>query len=126
MDNKIVARYLFPPWYPLFISSHSKQFSSLFTILFLLGFFISISTTLVRECFSARAFHMAVKTNQRPLEIPLQECTVWLLVLDVVKVPFGLLFSERLFIMSTLLMARVYYCVWNFSLYLDPSCWFVC
>ncbi|KAL0427476.1 UNVERIFIED_CONTAM: Transmembrane 9 superfamily member 11 [Sesamum latifolium] len=61
--------------------------------------------------FGAKAPHIEypVRTNQIPREIPPQKYPSWLLVLGAGTLPFGTLFIELFFIMSSLWMGRVYY-----------------
>ncbi|XP_057968345.1 transmembrane 9 superfamily member 11 [Malania oleifera] len=84
---------------------------SLFVILLLLWFCISVPLTLVGGYLGARAPHIEypVRTNQIPREIPAQKYPSWLLVLGAGTLPFGTLFIELFFIMSSIWMGRVYY-----------------
>ncbi|KAB1211874.1 Transmembrane 9 superfamily member 4 [Morella rubra] len=84
---------------------------SLYVILLLLWFCISVPLTLVGGYFGARAPHIEypVRTNQIPREIPAQKYPSWLLVLGAGTLPFGTLFIELFFIMSSIWMGRVYY-----------------
>lgn len=84
---------------------------SIFVILILLWFCISVPLTLVGGYFGAKAPHIEypVRTNQIPREIPPQKYPSWLLVLGAGTLPFGTLFIELFFIMSSLWMGRVYY-----------------
>ncbi|XAR50736.1 hypothetical protein NMG60_11005149 [Bertholletia excelsa] len=84
---------------------------SLFVILILLWFCVSVPLTLVGGYFGARAPHIEypVRTNQIPREIPPQKYPSWLLVLGAGTLPFGTLFIELFFIMSSIWMGRVYY-----------------
>ncbi|KAG9456227.1 hypothetical protein H6P81_000735 [Aristolochia fimbriata] len=84
---------------------------SLFVILLLLWFCISVPLTLTGGYFGAKAPHIEfpVRTNQIPREIPAQKYPSWLLVLGAGTLPFGTLFIELFFIMSSLWMGRVYY-----------------
>ncbi|KMZ72192.1 Transmembrane 9 superfamily protein member 2 [Zostera marina] len=94
-------------------SSHSTGAIpvSLFIILILLWFCISVPLTLVGGYLGAKATHIEypVRTNQIPREIPPQRYPSWLLVLGAGTLPFGTLFIELFFIMSSLWMGRVYY-----------------
>lgn len=83
----------------------------LFVILILLWFCISVPLTLTGGYFGAKAPHIEypVRTNQIPREIPAQKYPSWLLVLGAGTLPFGTLFIELFFIMSSLWMGRVYY-----------------
>ncbi|EXB35914.1 Transmembrane 9 superfamily member 4 [Morus notabilis] len=84
---------------------------SLFVILLLLWFCISVPLTLVGGYFGAKAppIEYPVRTNQIPREIPPQKYPSWLLVLGAGTLPFGTLFIELFFIMSSIWMGRVYY-----------------
>ncbi|KAK4265323.1 hypothetical protein QN277_026390 [Acacia crassicarpa] len=84
---------------------------SLFVILILLWFCISVPLTLFGGYLGARAKHIKypVRTNQIPREIPAQKYPSWLLVLGAGTLPFGTLFIELFFIMSSIWMGRVYY-----------------
>ncbi|XP_031479202.1 transmembrane 9 superfamily member 11 [Nymphaea colorata] len=84
---------------------------ALFIILLLLWFCISVPLTLVGGYLGAKAPHIEypVRTNQIPREIPSQKYPSWLLVLGAGTLPFGTLFIELFFIMSSLWMGRVYY-----------------
>ncbi|KAE8668683.1 Transmembrane 9 superfamily member 11 [Hibiscus syriacus] len=84
---------------------------AVFVILLLLWFCISVPLTLVGGYFGAKAQHIEypVRTNQIPREIPEQKYPSWLLVLGAGTLPFGTLFIELFFIMSSIWMGRVYY-----------------
>lgn len=84
---------------------------SLFAILLMLWFCISVPLTLVGGYLGAKAPHVEypVRTNQIPREIPAQKYPSWLLVLGAGTLPFGTLFIELFFIMSSIWMGRVYY-----------------
>ncbi|CAN1771843.1 Transmembrane 9 superfamily member 11 [Linum perenne] len=84
---------------------------SIFVVLILLWFCISVPLTLIGGYFGARAPHIEypVRTNQIPREIPAQKYPSWLLVLGAGTLPFGTLFIELFFIMSSIWMGRVYY-----------------
>ncbi|XP_017697425.2 transmembrane 9 superfamily member 11-like [Phoenix dactylifera] len=84
---------------------------SLFVVLLLLWFCISVPLTLVGGFLGAKAPHIEypVRTNQIPREIPPQKYPSWLLVLGAGTLPFGTLFIELFFIMSSIWMGRVYY-----------------
>ncbi|ERN07469.1 hypothetical protein AMTRI_Chr12g275400 [Amborella trichopoda] len=84
---------------------------SLFVVLILLWFCISVPLTLVGGYFGARAapIEYPVRTNQIPREIPPQKYPSWLLVLGAGTLPFGTLFIELFFIMSSLWLGHVYY-----------------
>ncbi|XP_044472030.1 transmembrane 9 superfamily member 11-like [Mangifera indica] len=84
---------------------------SLFVILLLLWFCISVPLTLFGGYLGAKAPHIEypVRTNQIPREIPAQRYPSWLLVLGAGTLPFGTLFIELFFIMSSIWMGRFYY-----------------
>ncbi|KAM7265789.1 hypothetical protein ACFE04_003472 [Oxalis oulophora] len=84
---------------------------SLFVILLLMWFCISVPLTLLGGYMGAKAPHIEfpVRTNQIPREIPAQKYPSWLLVLGAGSLPFGTLFIELFFIMSSIWMGRVYY-----------------
>lgn len=84
---------------------------SLFFILIALWFCISVPLTLLGGFFGARAelIQYPVRTNQIPREIPKQKYPSWLLVLGAGTLPFGTLFIELFFIMSSIWLGRVYY-----------------
>lgn len=84
---------------------------SLFFILIALWFCISVPLTLLGGYFGARAEHIQypVRTNQIPREIPKQKYPSWLMVLGAGTLPFGTLFIELFFIMSSIWLGRVYY-----------------
>ncbi|WOL19400.1 hypothetical protein Cni_G28198 [Canna indica] len=84
---------------------------SLFIVLLLLWFCISVPLTLTGGFIGAKAPHIEfpVRTNQIPREIPPQKYPSWMLVIGAGTLPFGTLFIELFFIMSSLWMGRVYY-----------------
>ncbi|KAJ0031256.1 hypothetical protein Pint_14689 [Pistacia integerrima] len=84
---------------------------SLFVILLLLWFCISVPLTLFGGYLGAKAPHIEypIRTNQIPREIPAQKYPSWLLVLGAGTLPFGTLFIELFFIMSSIWMGRFYY-----------------
>lgn len=84
---------------------------SLFFMLLALWFCISVPLTLLGGFLGTRAEHIQypVRTNQIPREIPAQKYPSWLLVLGAGTLPFGTLFIELFFIMSSIWLGRVYY-----------------
>ncbi|KAH7289484.1 hypothetical protein KP509_30G004200 [Ceratopteris richardii] len=84
---------------------------SLYFVLLALWFCISVPLTLLGGFFGARAEHIQypVRTNQIPREIPQRKYPSWLLVLGAGTLPFGTLFIELFFIMSSIWLGRVYY-----------------
>eukprot|EP01018_Ginkgo_biloba_P025741 Gb_09059 [translate_table: standard] len=94
-------------------SSHSTGAIpiSLFFILLSLWFCISVPLTLLGGFLGTRAeqIQYPVRTNQIPREIPARKYPSWLLVLGAGTLPFGTLFIELFFIMSSIWLGRFYY-----------------
>ncbi|KAL5984007.1 Transmembrane 9 superfamily member 11 [Asimina triloba] len=84
---------------------------SLFVLLLLLWFCISVPLTFVGGYFGMKSapVEYPVRTNQIAREIPSQKYPSWLLVLGAGTLPFGTLFIELFFIMSSLWLGQVYY-----------------
>ncbi|GFP85470.1 transmembrane 9 superfamily member 12 [Phtheirospermum japonicum] len=84
---------------------------SLYFILFSLWFCISVPLTLLGGHFGTRAepIQYPVRTNQIPREIPARKYPSWLLVLGAGTLPFGTLFIELFFILSSIWLGRFYY-----------------
>jgi hypothetical protein len=84
---------------------------SLFFVLLALWFCISVPLTLLGGFLGIRAepIQYPVRTNQIPREVPKQKYPSWLLVLGAGILPFGTLFIELFFIMSSIWLGRVYY-----------------
>ncbi|KMZ73386.1 Transmembrane 9 superfamily protein member 2 [Zostera marina] len=84
---------------------------SLFIVLLLLWFCISVPLTLIGGYLGAKAKHVEypVRSNQIPREIPPQRFPSWALLLGSGSLPFGTLFIELFYIMSSIWMGRVYY-----------------
>ncbi|XP_074355410.1 transmembrane 9 superfamily member 11-like [Apium graveolens] len=82
-----------------------------FLVLLLLWFCISVPLTLLGGLLGTRATRLEypVRTNQIPREIPAQRFPSWALVLGAGTLPFGTLFIELFFIMSSIWLGRVYY-----------------
>ncbi|MFS7996788.1 putative nonaspanin (TM9SF) [Helianthus anomalus] len=82
-----------------------------FLILILLWFGISVPLTLIGGFMATKAPYLEypVRINQIPREIRAQKFPSWLLVLGAGTLPFGTLFIELFFIMSSLWLGRVYY-----------------
>ncbi|KAI3691000.1 hypothetical protein L2E82_49213 [Cichorium intybus] len=82
-----------------------------FLILILLWFGISVPLTLTGGFLATKAPYLEypVRTNQIPREIPAQRFPSWILVLGAGTLPFGTLFIELFFIMSSIWLGRVYY-----------------
>ncbi|PQM37695.1 transmembrane 9 superfamily member 12 [Prunus yedoensis var. nudiflora] len=57
----------------------------------------------------AEAIQFPVRTNQIPREIPARKYPSWLLVLGAGTLPFGTLFIELFFILSSIWLGRFYY-----------------
>uniref|UniRef100_A0A0C9RIC5 Transmembrane 9 superfamily member n=1 Tax=Wollemia nobilis TaxID=56998 RepID=A0A0C9RIC5_9CONI len=84
---------------------------SLYFILLSLWFCISVPLTLLGGFMGTRseAIQYPVRTNQIPREIPARKYPSWLLVLGAGTLPFGTLFIELFFIMSSIWLRRFYY-----------------
>ncbi len=84
---------------------------SLFFTLLLFWFGISVPLTLLGGYLGTRAepITFPVRVNQIPREIPHQKYPSWLLVLGAGTLPFGTLFIELFFILSSMWMGHVYY-----------------
>ncbi|GJS83901.1 transmembrane 9 superfamily member 11 [Tanacetum coccineum] len=82
-----------------------------FLVLILLWFGISLPLTLIGGFMATKAPYLEfpVRTNQIAREIPAQKCPSWILVLGAGTLPFGTLFIELFFIMSSIWLGRVYY-----------------
>lgn len=83
----------------------------LFFLLFAMWFGISVPLTLLGGFIGskAEAVSFPVRTNQIPREVPPQKYPSWLLVLGAGTLPFGTLFIELFFILSSMWLNRVYY-----------------
>ncbi|XP_050133587.1 transmembrane 9 superfamily member 12-like [Malus sylvestris] len=84
---------------------------SLYVILISLWFCISVPLTLLGGFLGTRAEPISypVRTNQIPREIPARKYPSWLLVLGAGTLPFGTLFIELFFILSSIWLGRFYY-----------------
>ncbi|XP_073149460.1 transmembrane 9 superfamily member 12-like [Henckelia pumila] len=84
---------------------------SLYFILLSLWFCISVPLTLLGGLLGTRAepIQYPVRTNQIPREIPERKYPSWLLVLGAGTLPFGTLFIELFFILSSIWLGRFYY-----------------
>ncbi|ERN19059.1 hypothetical protein AMTR_s00061p00090590 [Amborella trichopoda] len=84
---------------------------SLYFVLLSLWFCISVPLTLLGGFLGTRAepIQFPVRTNQIPREIPARKYPSWLLVLGAGTLPFGTLFIELFFIMSSIWLGRFYY-----------------
>ncbi|KVH88169.1 transmembrane 9 superfamily member 11-like [Cynara cardunculus var. scolymus] len=82
-----------------------------FLVLISLWFCISVPLTLIGGFVSTKGRYLEypVRTNQIPREIPTQKFPSWILVLGAGTLPFGTLFIELFFIMSSIWLSRVYY-----------------
>eukprot|EP00898_Chlorokybus_atmophyticus_P003822 jgi/Chlat1/4440/Chrsp29S04396 len=91
-------------------SSGAMPFFAFFG-LFLLWFVISVPLTLIGGYSASRKVtpDYPVRTNQIPRQIPPQAAHPMLLTLGAGVLPFGTLFIELYFIMSSLWLHRVYY-----------------
>ncbi|KAF3331359.1 Transmembrane 9 superfamily member 12 [Carex littledalei] len=84
---------------------------SLFFTLLSLWFCISVPLTLIGGFIGTRAeqIEYPVRTNQIPREIPARKYPSWLLVVGAGTLPFGTLFIELFFILSSIWLGRFYY-----------------
>ncbi|XP_075502015.1 transmembrane 9 superfamily member 12 [Primulina tabacum] len=84
---------------------------SLYFTLFALWFCISVPLTLVGGFLGTQAepIQYPVQTNQIPREIPSRKYPSWLLILGAGTLPFGTLFIELFFILSSIWLGRFYY-----------------
>ncbi|CAD6209319.1 unnamed protein product [Miscanthus lutarioriparius] len=83
----------------------------LFVVILLLWFFVSVPLTLVGGLLASRVRHIEfpVKINKVARQVPAAQCSPWLFVVVAGTLPFGTLFIELFFIMSSLWLGRVYY-----------------
>ena len=83
----------------------------LFVILLLLWFFVSVPLTLVGGYFGLKSssIEYPVRINHIAREIPPPKYPSWLVVIGAGTLPFGTLFIELYFIMSSLWLGQVYY-----------------
>jgi len=83
---------------------------SLFFGLLSLWFCVSVPLTLLGGFFGTRAepIEFPVRTNQIPREIPAKKYS-WLFILGAGTLPFGTLFIELFFILSSIWLGRFYY-----------------
>ncbi|KAJ9169891.1 hypothetical protein P3X46_018038 [Hevea brasiliensis] len=84
---------------------------SLYFVLLALWFCVSVPLTLLGGFLGTRAeaIQYPVRTNQIPREIPARKYPSWLLVLGAGTLPFGTLFIELFFILSSIWLGRFYY-----------------
>lgn len=84
---------------------------SLYFVLLSLWFCISVPLTLLGGFMGTRAeaIQFPVRTNQIPREIPARKLPSWVLVLGAGTLPFGTLFIELFFILSSIWLGRFYY-----------------
>ncbi|KAM7269892.1 hypothetical protein ACFE04_029106 [Oxalis oulophora] len=84
---------------------------SLYFALISLWFCISVPLTFVGGLLGTRAEPITypVRTNQIPREIPARKYPSWLLVIGAGTLPFGTLFIELFFILSSIWLGRFYY-----------------
>nr|GMD34995.1 transmembrane 9 superfamily member 12 [Ipomoea batatas]GMD36710.1 transmembrane 9 superfamily member 12 [Ipomoea batatas] len=84
---------------------------SLYFELIALWFCISVPLTLLGGHLGTRAepIQYPVRTNQIPREIPARKYPSWLLILGAGTLPFGTLFIELFFILSSIWLGRFYY-----------------
>ncbi|KAL5232265.1 hypothetical protein ABZP36_031041 [Zizania latifolia] len=83
----------------------------LFAILLLLWIFVSVPLTLAGGLVASRVRHVEypVKTNKIARQVPAAPFSPWVFVAVAGTLPFGTLFIELFFIMSSLWLGRVYY-----------------
>ncbi|CAO2210612.1 unnamed protein product [Urochloa humidicola] len=83
----------------------------LFLVILLLWFFVSVPLTLAGGLVASRVRHIEfpVKTNKIARQVPAAQCSPWVFVAVAGTLPFGTLFIELFFIMSSLWLGRVYY-----------------
>ncbi|VAH52726.1 unnamed protein product [Triticum turgidum subsp. durum] len=85
---------------------------ALFVVLILLWFFVSVPLTLAGGLLASRVrghVEYPVKTNKIARQVPAAQCSPWVFVAVAGTLPFGTLFIELFFIMSSLWLGRVYY-----------------
>ncbi|KAD5318147.1 hypothetical protein E3N88_18093 [Mikania micrantha] len=84
---------------------------SLYFKLIALWFFISVPLTLLGGSLATRVepLQYPVRTNQIAREIPDRKYPSWLLLLGAGTLPFGTLFIELFFILSSIWLGRFYY-----------------
>lgn len=84
---------------------------SLYFVLLSLWFCISVPLTLLGGYLGTRAelLQYPVRTNQIAREIPDRKYPSWLLVIGAGTLPFGTLFIELFFILSSIWLGRFYY-----------------
>uniref|UniRef100_A0A5B7AJY1 Transmembrane 9 superfamily member n=1 Tax=Davidia involucrata TaxID=16924 RepID=A0A5B7AJY1_DAVIN len=84
---------------------------SLYFVLLSLWFCVSVPLTLLGGFLGTRAepIQFPVRTNQIPREIPARKYPSWFLVLGAGTLPFGTLFIELFFILSSIWLGRFYY-----------------
>lgn len=84
---------------------------SLYFLLLVLWFCVSVPLTLLGGLLGTRAeaIQYPVRTNQIPREIPARKYPSWLLVLGAGTLPFGTLFIELFFILTSIWLGRFYY-----------------
>ncbi|KAF3628735.1 Transmembrane 9 superfamily member 11 [Capsicum annuum] len=82
-----------------------------YIVLLMLWFCISVPLTLIGGFIGTKAPHLdyPCRTNQIPREIPSNRFPTWVLVIGAGTLPFGTLFIELFFIMSSIWLGRVYY-----------------
>ncbi|KAF8701413.1 hypothetical protein HU200_033576 [Digitaria exilis] len=83
----------------------------LFLVILLMWFFVSVPLTLAGGLIASRVRHVEfpVKTNKIARQVPAAQCSPWVFVAVAGTLPFGTLFIELFFIMSSLWLGRVYY-----------------
>ncbi|PWZ52357.1 Transmembrane 9 superfamily member 11 [Zea mays] len=83
----------------------------LFVVILLLWFFVSVPLTLAGGLLASRGRHIEfpVRANKIARQVPAAQCSPWVFVVVAGTLPFGTLFIELFFIMSSLWLGRVYY-----------------
>ncbi|KAL5221137.1 hypothetical protein ABZP36_025850 [Zizania latifolia] len=84
---------------------------ALFAVILLLWLFVSVPLTLAGGLVASRVHHVEypVKTNKIARQVPAAQFSPWVFVAVAGTLPFGTLFIELFFIMSSLWLGRVYY-----------------
>ncbi|XP_051150652.1 transmembrane 9 superfamily member 12-like [Andrographis paniculata] len=84
---------------------------SLYFTLLSLWFCVSVPLTLLGGFLATRSdqIQYPVRTNQLPREIPARKYPSWVLILGAGTLPFGTLFIELFFVLSSIWLGRFYY-----------------
>ncbi|KAL6599129.1 hypothetical protein ACP70R_045993 [Stipagrostis hirtigluma subsp. patula] len=83
----------------------------LFVGILLLWLLVSVPLTLAGGLLAPRVRHIEhpVRTNKIARQVPAARCSPWVMVAAAGTLPFGTVFIELFFIMSSLWLGRVYY-----------------